>query len=144
MASAFTELVVDCSQPKRVADFWTRVLGYEVTDEEDGDIEIRGRGEAPPILFQTVSEPKTVKNRIHIDLTPTDRSQEEEVERILGLGATKVDIGQGRQSWVVLADPEGNEFCVLEARLETEALTPEQASQQAVVESFPASDAPAW
>jgi catechol-2,3-dioxygenase len=144
MASAFTELVVDCSDPKRVAHFWAAVLGYEVTDEEDDEIVIRGHGDSPAILFGTVPEPKTVKNRIHIDLTPTDRGQQEEVERILGLGATRVDIGQGRQSWVVLADPEGNEFCVLEARLTSELLTPEQESEEAVVESFPASDAPAW
>ena len=66
--------------------------------------------------FQS-SEPKAGKNRLHIDLNPVGCEQDEEVERLIGLGARRVDIGQGKPSWVVLADPEGNEFCVLEARL---------------------------
>jgi Glyoxalase-like domain len=64
-------------------------------------------------VFQHVAEGKTVKNRLHIDVNPIDRTQEAEVERLIALGARHVDIGQGEQSWVVLADPEGNEFCVL-------------------------------
>ncbi len=68
---------------------------------------------APTVIFIRVPEPKTVKNRLHIDVSPIDRGQDEEVERLLALGARRVDIGQGEQSWVVLADPEGNEFCVL-------------------------------
>ena len=69
---------------------------------------------APTIFLAQVPEDKVAKNRVHYDVSPVDRSQEEEVERILGLGATRADIGQtGEESWVVLADPEGNEFCVL-------------------------------
>ncbi len=68
---------------------------------------------APTVIFIPVPEPKTVKNRLHIDVSPIDRGQDEVVERLLALGARRVDIGQGEQSWVVLADPEGNEFCVL-------------------------------
>ena len=68
----------------------------------------------PMLLFIKVPEPRTVKNRMHLDLSPVDRSRDEEVERLLALGATRAEVGQtGEESWVVLADPEGNEFCVL-------------------------------
>jgi hypothetical protein len=123
MTSRFTELAVDCHDPRRVAEFWAAVLGYEVIEENDDLVEISGwkptreafqRGPMPPTLvFVKVPEGKTVKNRIHIDVSPIDRGQDEEVERLLALGARHIDIGQGEQSWVVLADPEGNEFCVL-------------------------------
>lgn len=117
MASRFTELVVDCSDPHRLAEFWREVLDYKLAGKDDDTawIEAEG-GSLPLILFVKVREPKTVKNRLHIDLNPRDREQHEEVERILSLGARKIDIGQGEQSWVVLADPEGNEFCVLRTR----------------------------
>ncbi|HLJ68504.1 MAG TPA: VOC family protein [Chloroflexota bacterium] len=123
MTSRFTELAIDSHQPRRLAEFWCAVLGYEVIDEDDDIIEIASRrpgpgamraGPVPPTLvFVTVPEGKTVKNRVHIDVNPIDCSQDQEVERILALGARRVDIGQGEQSWVVMADPEGNEFCVL-------------------------------
>ena len=124
MASRFSEVVVDCKDPRRLAEFWCEVLGYEIVDDtEDGIVEIAGEeqtpeamrsGIVPPtILFAVVPEEKTVKNRLHIDLRPVDRTTDEEVERILALGARRVDVGQGEQSWTVLADPEGNEFCVL-------------------------------
>jgi hypothetical protein len=114
MACRFTELVVDCSDPRSLAGFWCRVLGYETEEEGDGFSFIRGgEGEGPGIDFVRVPEAKTVKNRLHIDLSPRDREQPEEVERIVALGARRIDIGQGEVSWVVLADPEGNEFCVL-------------------------------
>ncbi len=61
-------------------------------------------------------KPKTVKNRVHVDVNPRDREQDAEVERILALGARRIDVGQGDVSWVVLADPEDNEFCVLRTR----------------------------
>ena len=62
-----------------------------------------------------VPEDKVAKNRVHLDLTPTDQSQEDEVDRLVGLGASRIDIGQGTTPWVVMADPEGNEFCVMPA-----------------------------
>ena len=75
------------------------------------------RGPVPPVLtFARVPEGKTVKNRLHLDVSPADREQDDEVRRLLGLGARPADVGQGDTSWVVLADPEGNEFCVLAAR----------------------------
>lgn len=123
MASRFAQIVVDCHDPRRLAEFWSEVLGYPIVDDTDGAFEIAGeeqtadamrRGIVPPtIMFIRVPESKTVKNRLHIDLRPYDRTTDEEVERIVALGARRIDIGQGEQSWVVLADPEGNEFCVL-------------------------------
>lgn len=131
MVSRFSEIVVDCEQPRRLAEFWCAVLGYRVLDEEEGAIEIGPpdvsteddwaewqarllREPSPPtIVFIVVPEGKTVKNRLHIDVSPVETSQPEEVERLIALGATKADIGQGDVSWTVLRDPEGNEFCVL-------------------------------
>jgi len=123
MASRFTELVIDCHQPRDVAAFWCAVLDYEIIDAQDDVVEIVGwrpmieaiRADvtAPALTFVRVPESKTIKNRLHIDVSPIDRSQDAEVERLLALGARRVDIGQGAQPWVVLADPEGNEFCVL-------------------------------
>ncbi|MBB2894584.1 VOC family protein [Flexivirga oryzae] len=126
MASKFTELAIDCADPHALAGFWCAVLGYEVQDEDDEIVMIgspqvpegkRRPGPVPPTLtFAPVPEGKVVKNRLHLDLNPTDRDQAAEVERLLGLGARRADVGQGEQSWVVLTDPEGNEFCVLAGR----------------------------
>ena len=116
MASGFTELCVDCSDPKALATFWRDVLDWELK-EEDGLWYIQHpKGWLPVILFVEVPEAKSVKNRIHIDVSPRDREQAEEVERIISLGARRIDIGQGDVTWVVLADPEDNEFCVLRPR----------------------------
>jgi hypothetical protein len=117
MTSKFTELVIDCHDPHAIGVFWSEVLGYRIDEEDDEGCFLKGE-HAPGLLFQKVPEGKTVKNRLHIDVNATDRSQEEEVERLVGLGAKRVDIGQGEQTWVVLADPEGNEFCVLRTRVE--------------------------
>ena len=114
MSSRFTELCVDCRDAQRIAEFWCAVLDWRITDTEPGLVEISGDEPGPTILFAEVPETKTVKNRLHIDVNPRDREQAAEVERILGLGARRVDVGQGEDvSWVVLADPEDNEFCVL-------------------------------
>lgn len=123
MTSRFTEIVIDCHQPRTLAAFWCEVLDYVIIDEQDDLVEISGwqptvevvrqRVSPPTLTFIRVPEAKTVKNRLHLDVSPIDPSQDEEVERLLALGARHVDIGQGEQSWVVLADPEGNEFCVL-------------------------------
>lgn len=128
MASKFTELAIDCADPAGLARFWCAVLDYEVQDEDQDDgIVIIGSpavpegkdrpGPVPPTLtFAKVPDTKTIKNRLHIDVNPTDREQDDEVGRLLGLGARHADVGQGDVSWVVLADPEGNEFCVLASR----------------------------
>jgi hypothetical protein len=86
-----------------------------VVNDDPEEFEIRPQPDRlPGLLFVRVQEDKSIKNRLHLDFRPGDRDAE--VERILGLGATRVDIGQGDQSWVVLADPEGNEFCILGSR----------------------------
>ena len=115
MSVRFSELVIDCHDAERLAGFWHEVLGWElVTAQDEGEIELRGPADAPTLLFAPVPEPKSVKNRLHMDVSPVNSSRDEEVERVLALGATRVDVGQGADvSWVVLADPEGNEFCVL-------------------------------
>ena len=128
MASRLTEISLDCHDPDRLADFWCAVLGWEVLHHEPGLVEIgparvedqalldavRSGPVCPTIFLAQVEEDKVVKNRSHFDVSPVDVSQEEEVERILALGATHADVGQsGDESWTVLADPEGNEFCVL-------------------------------
>ena len=90
-----------------------------MTVSDDEGVEIAGPpGSGPSLVFVPVPEAKTIKNRLHIDVNPVGCDQAQEVERLIGLGARRVDIGQGEQTWVVLADPEGNEFCVLRSRPE--------------------------
>ncbi len=127
MGSRFTEVVVDCHDPAAQAAFWAAVLGYHVVRSEAGQVEIapwereppdlaervRQAPSVPALVFVRVPEAKTVKNRLHLDVRPIDDSHQAEVERLLALGARRADIGQGEVPWVVLADPEGNEFCVL-------------------------------
>jgi catechol 2,3-dioxygenase-like lactoylglutathione lyase family enzyme len=127
MGSRLTEIVVDCRDPVAQAAFWAAALGYHVVRSEDGQVEIAPWAREPPdlaeqvrhapgvptLVFVPVPEPKTVKNRLHLDLRPVGLSHAAEVERLIGLGARRADIGQGEVPWVVLADPEGNEFCVL-------------------------------
>jgi predicted enzyme related to lactoylglutathione lyase len=113
MASHFYQLVIDAHDPRKLAGFWASVLGQRILFEADEEV-IVGAGEQayPGLCFVPVPEGKTVKNRLHIDLNPDD--QQAEVDRLVGLGARRADVGQGPDvSWVVLADPEGNEFCVL-------------------------------
>lgn len=113
MALRCSEICVDATDIHALGQWWSRVMGWPSEVTEDGDVLLVSPGDGPNWLFLAVAEPKTVKNRIHVDLTPDD--QQAEVTRLIGLGARPVDIGQGAQSWVVLADPEGNEFCVLAA-----------------------------
>jgi catechol 2,3-dioxygenase-like lactoylglutathione lyase family enzyme len=126
VTSKLTELAIDCADPDRLARFWCEVLDYEVRDVDDGIVTIAFREVAedrdrpgavvPTLTFARVPEGKTVKNRLHLDVSPSDTEQDEEVRRLLALGARRADVGQGEQSWVVLVDPEGNEFCVLADR----------------------------
>src|SRR5882672_8217765 len=106
MTSKFTELIVDCAEPRKVAAFWAEVLGWTVSaDSNDNEVElVNPSGGLPTLLFTRVPEPKTVKNRLHIDVSATGgATQEQELERLLKLGARHVDIGQGEQTWFVLA-----------------------------------------
>lgn len=118
MTSSVRNITFDCvGDPYPVARFWSQVLGRPLHDDDkpgDPEAVVLGEGEMQNLLFVRVPEAKTVKNRVHIDLRPDDRTRDEEVERVLGLGAALVadhrrPDGRG---WVVLADPEGNEFCV--------------------------------
>jgi predicted enzyme related to lactoylglutathione lyase len=122
MASKFTELCIDCHDPENLAAFWCAVLDWKVTERFDDGVGVMiagPQGTLPGITFVKVPEGKVVKNRLHIDVNPSDRDQNEEVDRVLGLGATRADVGQGPDvSWVVLQDPEGNEFCILRSRVE--------------------------
>jgi catechol 2,3-dioxygenase-like lactoylglutathione lyase family enzyme len=113
MTSRISEICFDCTDAERMAEFWCAVLGYRVGESDDEGIELIGQPSSPVILMLRDPRPKREKNRLHLDINAVDRTQEEEVERILALGATRIDIGQGEPTWVVLADPEGNEFCVL-------------------------------
>src|SRR5947209_1795374 len=124
MTSRITEIVVDSADPEGLAQFWAAVLGWVVVDSSEAEVEIRPYGTdgrssvVPSLLFLKVPEAKTVKNRLHLDVNAYDTDQSTELERLLGLGATRVDIGQGDVRWHVLADPEGNEFCLLRTQVE--------------------------
>ena len=121
VACRISELIIPCRDPQRLAEFWCEVLGFIVLDTNDG-VEIGPRegfgGLQPTLVFLSTTEPKAGKLRLHFDVNATDRDQDAELERLLRLGARPTDIGQtGEESWHVLADPEGNEFCLLQTRL---------------------------
>lgn len=122
MANRITAWCIDCEDPDRLADFWTAALGWAVTDRDDTGVSIQPSPDAGwSIDFLRVPDGlKRAKNRVHLDVNPTDRDQAAELERLLSLGARQVDIGQGDVPWYVLADPEGNEFCLLRARVDPE------------------------
>jgi predicted enzyme related to lactoylglutathione lyase len=118
MASSLRNITVDCTDALALARFWAQALGWNVYHDDDPEVlvapEFPPTRTGPTMLFIPVPEPRTVKNRMHVDLQPSDLTREEEVERLVGLGATVVedhrsDDGTG---WVWLADPEGNDFCV--------------------------------
>jgi catechol 2,3-dioxygenase-like lactoylglutathione lyase family enzyme len=126
MANRITCVVVDCHDAEALARFWCAVLGYEVLerDDEEGWIETGPpgqppKGPVPTVLFQNVPDPTPGKIRWHLDVNATDRDQEAELQRLLDLGAVPADVGQtGEESWHVLADPEGNVFCLLQSRVD--------------------------
>ncbi|MFD3546305.1 VOC family protein [Streptomyces sp. NPDC058655] len=115
MASLVRHLTIDCSDAHRLGRFWADVLDGSLADDDfPGDPEATVTAPGSTLLFVTVPDAKTVKNRVHVDLQPQDRSRDEEVERVLALGATVVADHRRADGtgWVTLADPEGNEFCV--------------------------------
>ncbi|MFD0370057.1 VOC family protein [Streptomyces sp. NPDC059071] len=124
MACRISELVIDCADPERLAAFWSEVLGYvDLGREADGSIQIGPPGVGfggpqPTLVLSPSGDPRRGKLPLHIDVNATDRDQEAELERLIALGAKPADVGQtGDESWHVLADPEGNEFCLLRDRL---------------------------
>ena len=121
MAALLSEICIDCRDPHAVATFWTDVLGWPLNTSEHGYWWTSATGDhtsRPMIVFIAVPEAKTVKNRLHLDVSPSGCEQAEELERLLALGAKRVDVGQGDAPWIVLADPEGNEFCLLGRRVD--------------------------
>ena len=124
MACRITELVLDCRDPEALARWWCQVLDWVELDRDgDGSIEIGPRegtgGGVPTLVFNRSDDPRRGKLPLHLDVNATDREQPAELERLLGLGAQPADIGQtGQESWHVLVDPEGNEFCLLRRRVE--------------------------
>ncbi|MFD6071394.1 MULTISPECIES: VOC family protein [Amycolatopsis] len=130
MTSRLEWATIDSVDPRRLADFWCGVLGYVVYEDKNGSTvaigpdpeepdeqrlaALRDGPAVPNMVFVRVPEAKTpVKNRLHFEICPIDSDQQTELERLLALGASKTDVGQGDgRSWVVLADPEGNEFCL--------------------------------
>lgn len=120
MTLRWQALAVDSCTPSETARFWEQALGWRRTHEEPDEVVLEPPagspedGVAPDLLFLRVPEGKERKNRLHLDLRPDDQAAE--VARLEALGATRVDVGQdGGATWVVLADPEGNELCVLRA-----------------------------
>ncbi|GHH14609.1 VOC family protein [Streptomyces lanatus] len=115
MALQWEQVIVDAADPGALGRWWAEALGWVVLNDSADEYEIRPeKDRLPGLLFVPVPERKTIKNRLHLDFRPDDRDAE--VDRLLALGARRADVGQGDQPWVVLMDPEGNEFCVLGAR----------------------------
>ncbi|HUY09057.1 MAG TPA: VOC family protein [Candidatus Dormibacteraeota bacterium] len=129
MTSRVTEIIIDSQDPMTLAKWWAEVLDYQVAppakegwvgisawaagEERPSEDAYRAAAQVPTIVFVPVPESKTLKNRTHLDIWSVDRTQEEEVAWLESRGARRVDIGQRDVPWVVMADPEGNEFCVL-------------------------------
>ncbi|MFF3332534.1 VOC family protein [Streptomyces sp. NPDC002888] len=116
MTLEWEQVIVDATDPVALGRWWVEALGWVVVTDAPDEYEIRPAPDRlPGLLFVPVPEGKTVKNRLHLDFRPDD--QRTEVHRLLSLGARYADVGQGEQTWVILTDPEGNEFCVLSGRV---------------------------
>ncbi len=112
MTLQWEQVVIDAADPPRLGRWWADALGWAVVNDSAEEYEIRSEPDRlPGLIFVPVSDARAGKNRLHLDLRPTD--QQAEVDRLLALGARRADVGQGDATWVVLRDPEGNEFCVL-------------------------------
>jgi predicted enzyme related to lactoylglutathione lyase len=115
MGLKWEQVVIAAHDPAALGQWWCDALDWVVVDDTEPVFEIQPeRDRLPGMMFLPVGEEKEAKNRLHLDFRPDDQGAE--VERLLALGASRVDIGQGEASWVVMADPEGNEFCVLQGR----------------------------
>ena len=115
MPLALHHIVIDAYDLPVLARFWAQALGWRVLSEQPREVIIGPDANAPVgICFMPSPDDKIVKNRVHLDLTASADERDAEIARLIGLGAQRVDIGQtGEESWTVLADPEGNEFCVV-------------------------------
>lgn len=111
MSSTLWNITLDCTDAARVATFWSQVTGWPVTPAEAGEYAVRPPGGGRPVLyFTTVPEPRRGKNRMHLDVMPADRDQDAELARLVSLGASVLSDQRPEYGWVVMADPEGNEF----------------------------------
>jgi predicted enzyme related to lactoylglutathione lyase len=115
MPVALHHIVVDTRDLPRLARFWAQALHWRILSEHENEIVVGPDENAPVgLCFMPVDDPKTVKNRLHLDVTTSAADRDAEIDRLITLGARPVDVGQtGQESWTVLADPEGNEFCVV-------------------------------
>lgn len=112
MSSFIHNITFDCHDAQRVATFWAAVTGWTASRAYEDEYAV-GPGEGHiKLYFVPVPEAKTVKNRVHLDVIPGDGTQEQEITRLTGLGATMVTDNRPEFGWVTMADPEGNEFCV--------------------------------
>ena len=118
MALVLHHVVIDAHDLPQLARFWTQALSWRVLSEREREIVIGPDAMAPVgICFMPSADDKVVKNRVHLDLTAGADERDAEIERLVSLGARRVDVGQnGDESWTVLADPEGNEFCVVRSK----------------------------
>ena len=120
MPLEWEQVVVDAADPGALGRWGATALDWVVVNDDPEEFEIRSAPERlPGLLFVRVPEGKSVKNRVHLDFRPDDRDAT--VARLVDLGATQADVGQGEENWVVLGDPEGNEFCVLQSRRRAES-----------------------
>ena len=123
MATRLVQIAMNARDDSELGRFWAEVLGWSIDSEEPGVTNLEPEDFTYPgpaavcVDIIAVPEPKTVKNRVHVDLATTSADHQADlVARLRALGATPADVGQGDVPWTVLADPEGNEFCVLEPR----------------------------
>src|SRR5688500_18647302 len=132
MTAYVSHTTVDCADAYRLSEWWKQVLGYadiEGDPNEPGHEEcmIRSAETGHQLLFIEVPDVKRVKNRVHLDLRPVDRTRDEEVAHLLSIGASQVsdqrEVRGDGTGWVVLADPEGNEFCILRSDAERGAVS---------------------
>ena len=119
MPVALHHIVVDTHDLQTLPAFWAAALGWKVLSVRVREVVVGPSVDAPVgLCFMPVLDAKSVKNRLHLDLTTVAEDRDEEIQRLLALGARRVDVGQtGKESWTVLADPEGNEFCVVRPKV---------------------------
>jgi len=130
MSCRIAAIAIDAVEPRVVADFWCAVLEWQVVEEDHDGVSIAASdGSWPSIDVMAVPEGKAVKNRLHLDLRADGVATAGELERLLALGARHVDVGQDPDvSWVVLSDPEGNEFCLLSRSVQEVQRAPDGAA----------------
>jgi predicted enzyme related to lactoylglutathione lyase len=127
MTVTITDITFDAGDARALATFWANLLGWQVFYDEDPEVLVAPHFPTTPgsttLLFIPVPEGKTAKNRVHLDLRPTDVGRDEQVEQALALGATVIadHREEGGGGWVTLADPEGNEFCIVRSDAERPA-----------------------